>query len=122
MSDADLQAQSEIACNLNVFTPDELEQHAAMANTVFGAALEVCPLPNGYAVRLPGDSPMLMNVATFVREERRCCAFETYEIRVEPHQRAIWLSLIGPDGYREAVAADLTRLLKPDVVAAAGLG
>lgn len=121
MSEAERKTEGVIACDLSVFTAQELEQHHTVTTTLFGAALEVRDLPDGYAVRLAGDSSMLMLVAEFIRNERRCCPFETYELRVEPYGSAIWMKLIGPEGYREAVVADLSRLLNPAVAAAAGL-
>jgi hypothetical protein len=121
MSEAKREGEGVIACDLSVFTPEEREQHLALCNALFATVREVRDLPDGYAIRLPGESSTLISVAQFIDGERRCCPFETFIVQVEPYGGAIWLHLTGPEGYREAVVADLSRLLNPEVAEAAGL-
>src|SRR5690242_18413351 len=95
-----------IACDLTVFAPSELEQHLAVCAELFGAAREVRDLPLGYAFRLSEDAAVLSKVADFIRNERRCCPFESYTIRVEPYGGAIWFELTGPEGFKAVIVPD----------------
>ena len=72
MSDIQPESQEQelvIACDLNVFTPSELEHHLAVCNTLFGSVREVRDLPTGYAFRLPEDG--LLMAADFVNGEHQ---------------------------------------------------
>ena len=58
---------------------------------------------DGIRVKLPPDA--LTAVLTTVDAERQCCRFLRFEITVEPGGGPIWLSLSGPPGTREFLAA-----------------
>ena len=123
MSELKLQpVQPIIACDLNVFTPEQLEHHLAVCDTLFAAVREVRDLPSGYAFRLPEASSTLDLLTDFISGERRCCAFETFVVRVEPYGGAIWLELIEPEGVKQGIVSELLTRLNPQVAAAAGLG
>lgn len=64
-------------------------------------------IADGLRVRLPPDA--LSDVVTTVNGERQCCRFLRFEITVEPDLGPIWLSLSGPRGTREFLAALLER-------------
>jgi hypothetical protein len=110
-----------IACDLNVFTPEQRDYHIALAGEVFAAVTQVGELPDGYTFQLPGDSAMVFKLAEFIRDERLCCPFWTFGVTVEPPGGSIWLQLTGPDGAKQAVVSELVGLLDAEVAAAAGL-
>lgn len=58
---------------------------------------------DGLRFRFPSDA--LSMVASAVDAERQCCRFLRFEVRVEPDGGPVWLSLGGPPGTREFLAA-----------------
>lgn len=113
--------QTAIACDLSVFSTEEREHHFAVVESLFAAVRKARELPDGYAFRLPEDSSWLFTLAEFIRDERKCCPFWAFGVRVEPHGGAIWLDLMGPEGVKPLLAADLVRYLNPQVSASIGL-
>jgi hypothetical protein len=80
--------------------------HFALAADLFGTqAQERLDLPNGYAVRFEPDA--IEALARFVAKERRCCPFLSFTVDVEPNDGPVWLEIVGPEGTREFLAADL---------------
>ena len=61
-------------------------------------------LPDGYALRFPGEDMWATRLLTFIIGERACCPFFTFELVFEAGQGAIWLHLRGPAGTTEFVA------------------
>ena len=66
-------------------------------------------LPDGYALRFPGDAIWAEKLIAFVVGERACCEFFTFELVFEPRQGPLWLHLRGPEGTKEVVASMLVR-------------
>jgi hypothetical protein len=60
-------------------------------------------IPDGVRFRFPSDAWSAL--ATTVEAERQCCRFLQFDITVEPDGGPIWLSLSGPHGTREFLAA-----------------
>jgi hypothetical protein len=90
-----------IACLL----PEEnrRSREEELASEIFGAVQEIKELPDGYALRFPGDAEWITKLSEFVAFERVCCPFFTFEMTFEPAQGPIWLSLRGPEGTKEFV-------------------
>ena len=95
------------ACDMTVFSNEERQHHLAMIRQVFGAALGLRELGDGYAFRFDSDDRMLMLLAEFVSGERRCCPFFGFRIEVEPGGGPAWLSLTGPDGVKPFIRAEI---------------
>ena len=53
-------------------------------------------LPDGFEFSFPGDDEWLEKLAQFVRFERECCRFLTFEVVSEPDKGPIRLRLRGP--------------------------
>ena len=96
-----------IACDLTAIPADQRAGHESLAASVLAAVKELQALPNGYAFRLPTDSPMLLKAAEFIAYERLCCPFFAFHIEVEPHGGAIWVGLSGVEGVKAFVIAEL---------------
>ena len=62
MSQTKQEQEAVIACDLNVFTPEQLEHHLAVCETLFAAVREVRDLPDWLCVSAAGrlvDAAML---------------------------------------------------------------
>ena len=98
---------SELFCVPAAIPAGKRLQHFALARRLFAAkALERRELPDGYAIRFSQDD--FEAVTRFVANERLCCPFLQFEIRVEPDAGALWLQMSGPQGTREVLAAELS--------------
>jgi hypothetical protein len=99
------------ACDMTAFDPSERKRHLDAIQEVFGGVEEVRELPDGYSFRLPGEAAWLMKVADFIAKERRCCPFFGFTLQVEPDWGAIWLSLLGREGVKEFILAEIGHAL-----------
>jgi hypothetical protein len=83
-----------IVCTL---TEAELrERRQTTLATIREAAIDVTPMPDGYAYRFPAQSEMLFQLSRLVDLERQCCRFLTFRIIVEPGEQPIRLEVTGP--------------------------
>lgn len=95
-----------IACRPDAIDTVERPEHFELArNLLFNCGVTKELLPNGIVFRLPADS--LDAAARFVANERRCCPFMTFDIKVEPNGGSVSLSMTGPIGTREVIEAEL---------------
>jgi hypothetical protein len=90
-----------IACTL----PDN-EQAARMEEIHTGISAgiqQTVELPDGYEFRFPGNDEWIEKLAQFVRFERECCRFLTFEITAGPDRGPIRLRLRGPAEAKEFI-------------------
>jgi hypothetical protein len=59
---------------------------------------EVRELEDGYALKFTGRAEQVQGLLQFITQERSCCPFFRFELRFEPQNGPVWLSLSGPDG------------------------
>ena len=96
------QTEVPVACLL---TPDDRRLRGdEIVRPLLAGYQEARQLPDGYALRFPGDEDWASRLLAFIAGERACCPFFTFELIFEPQQGPIWLHLRGPEGTREFVA------------------
>jgi len=92
-----------VACAL---TTAELQQRREeLLREIRNAVLEVRELTDGFAYRFPSDDLLLAQLTEMIKLERRCCPFLTFNLRIEPAGRPMWLELAGPEGTKEFLAS-----------------
>jgi len=96
----------ELACVPSAIAASERPGHFALGRELLEVrAEERVALPDGYAIRFrAGD---FEDVARFVTNERRCCPFLTFELRLEAAPGSLWLRMTGPEGARTVLDAEL---------------
>ncbi|OFW06213.1 MAG: hypothetical protein A3I61_18795 [Acidobacteria bacterium RIFCSPLOWO2_02_FULL_68_18] len=95
--------QLPVVCTL---TPETLAtRKAQLLPGVFRRAQAVEPLPDGYRLQLDSSVATWHAVTTAIEAERRCCRFLRFQLAVEPDEGPVVLTLNGPPGTREFVAA-----------------
>jgi hypothetical protein len=114
---SDTMPQSVIACNLSAIPVEERGQHSVTAQEVFACVEEVKEESNGYALRLPTDSALVLKVADFIANERLCCPFFEFTLRVTPNGGPIWLNLGGDESVKAFIKSELLGMLNPAAVA-----
>jgi hypothetical protein len=113
--------QVPIACDLSAIDAAEREQHVLTAKELFGAAAEVQELADGYAFRLPVDNLMLRSAAEWMANERLCCPFFIFALKVEAQSKGLWVSLTGSEDVKAFIRAEFGSVLSEAVAQAAGL-
>jgi hypothetical protein len=92
-----------VACTL---TPETMAtRRAALLPGLWARAEARLDTSDGYRLKFDSTSDTLRAILTTVDAERRCCRFLEFQIIVEPDTGPIWLSLSGPPGTREFLAA-----------------
>lgn len=92
-----------IVCTL---TPDTLAtRKAELLPGLFRRAEAIEPTPDGYRLRFAASRDLLQALATAIDAERQCCRFLRFDLTVEPDAGPLVLTLSGPPGAREFLAA-----------------
>jgi hypothetical protein len=50
----------------------------------------------------------LPDIASMIDAERQCCQFLQFDLRLEPDEGPVWLTITGPEGTREFLNALLS--------------
>lgn len=96
---------TEMSCKL---TPPELqERKATILASLKKQMLEKKELPSGYAYRFEGSDKMVDELTDFIKTERECCDFFTFNLSVSGDKSEAWMELKGPEGAKEFIKAEL---------------
>ena len=99
--------QSPFACDMTAIAADQRDAHLATINKLFRAVESIRELPNGYSVRLPNESDVLLTAVKFIAFERLCCPFFDFSLEIEREGGAVWLSLTGREGVKPFIMAEI---------------
>jgi hypothetical protein len=94
-----------LACVLEAIPPGERPRHAERTRRLFPGSHERVALADGYAFRFPAAE--LLELAHFIKNERRCCPFLRFELALEPAGGDAWLRITGPSGTRSFLEIEL---------------
>lgn len=100
-----------IACNPSAIDAANREAHIAVSESIFSAAIiqEIKELPDGYAFRLPLETPMLYKVTEFIANERLCCPFFNFKVVVSDQ---LWLELSGEAEVKQVIKTDILKIVE----------
>src|SRR5262249_3083758 len=90
-----------LACNLKAISSPERPRYNELMKRLRGAVRERTELADGYAFRLDGKSIALPDVADWIRLERLCCPFLSFQLAVSGSQPDWVLKLTGPTAVKE---------------------
>ena len=107
-----------IACDMSALTPDARVQHERVSRDLFARVDEVRDLPDGYAFRLLAEHGTLHSAAAWIANERLCCPFFTFDLRLEPQSATLWLSLTGSKDVKAFIPFEFSAVLAPALTAA----
>lgn len=102
------QTDVPIACTLTA--GEQAAWRDGMGRTIFTGYDERRELPDGYALRFPGDDMWANRLAAFIVHERACCPFFTFGLVFEPNHGAIWLHLTGSEEVKAFVEGTMLQL------------
>lgn len=93
---------SAIYCNMDVFTLSERESHIQTTTQLFQTVQAIHETQNGYEFIFPNHGPESITAfAEFISNERRCCPFLEFTLRIPSNDNPISLLLTGPEGTQE---------------------
>lgn len=88
-----------VACKLT--TPELQKRKATVIAELKSLVLVRKELPNGFGYEFSGTDEILDKLNTFIKTERMCCDFFTFQLTVE-EDKAI-LNITGPEGTKEVL-------------------
>jgi len=94
-----------MACKLT--SPELQERKATILASLKKQVLEKKELPSGYAYKFDGSDKLVDELAEFIKTERECCDFFTFNLSVSGDRSEAWLELKGPEGVKEFIMAEL---------------
>ena len=104
-----------VACRLS--DADLGRRRAELTDDLFGRVASVRALDDGYAFGFAGNPDWPRLLGAFIAEERICCPFLDFSLRVLPGDDLVWLELRGPD----MVQSFIRDTFVPEQLPAAGI-
>ena len=95
----------QVACKLT--TPELRKRKEEVIAVLKSKVLEKVELKDGYRYTFEGSDAMMDSLVEFIKTERQCCNFFTFNLTVSDDESSLWLSLTGPDGAKEFIKAEL---------------
>ena len=69
--------------------------------------LEKKELSNGYAFRFDGSDKVVDELTEFIKTERECCSFFTFNLSISGDKSQAWLELTGVEGAKDFITQEL---------------
>ena len=101
-----------ILCNMNVFTPEERENHIRTTISLFQTVQAIQEIENGYKFIFPNSNnpEKFTQFAEFIYNERRCCPFLEFTLKISSKDKTISLLLTGPEGTPEFLREEFNEI------------
>lgn len=94
-----------LSCKLT--SPELQKRKETILKDLRKKVLEKTELVNGYKFKFAGTDTMLNELIDFIKTERACCNFFTFNLSVTGDQSAIWMELTGPKNAKEFITTEL---------------
>jgi len=97
-----------LVCNMDVFTPAQRENHIRATTELYQSVQGIQEAENGFEFIFPNKSEIITGLAEFISNERLCCPFLEFTLRIASNSETISLLLRGPDGTQEFLRAEFS--------------
>ncbi len=97
-----------LVCHLNVFTPTEREAHIQSTTQLYQSVQSIHEVQSGYEFVFPNQSEIITGLGKFISNERLCCPFLEFTLKITSSNAPISLLLTGPEGTQEFLRAEFT--------------
>jgi hypothetical protein len=94
-----------MACKLT--SPELQKRKATILASLKQQIIEKKELPSGYAYKFSGADKVVDELAEFIKTERECCDFFTFNLSVSGDKSEAWLELKGPEGVKDFIKSEL---------------
>lgn len=96
---------NQLSCNL---TSLELRKRkATVISTLKNLVLEKEEIPSGFRYKFNGSDEVLDLLNDFIKTERHCCDFFTFNLTVSQNGSPAWLELSGPEGAKAFITNEI---------------
>jgi hypothetical protein len=100
------------ACNMKALTPEQRKRHSEVLSPALRSSkLKTSELSDGYEFQFPSDAKTYQMVAEWVGNERLCCPFFDFDIRISDDSAPMKLRISGPDGVKQFIKAELAAMV-----------
>jgi hypothetical protein len=96
---------NELSCKLT--TPELRKRKATVLAGLTAQVKEKKELENGFAFRFAGTDEVLDELIEFVKTERECCDFFTFNLSISGDKSETWLELTATEGVKEFISTEL---------------
>jgi hypothetical protein len=100
-------SDTPLACNMDVFTPTERADHIQSTTQLYRCVQSIHEAENGFEFTFPNESGIITGLGNFILNERLCCPFLEFTLRLTSKHSPVSLLLTGPEGTREFLRAEL---------------
>lgn len=94
-----------LSCKLT--TPELQQRKTTVLASLRKQLIEKKELSNGYAFKFPGTDSMLNELTEFIKTERACCDFFTFNLSISGDESEAWLELTGVGGVKDFIKTEL---------------
>ena len=101
-------SDTPLVCNMAVFTPAERADHIQSTTHLYRSVQSIQEVENGYEFTFPNESEIISGLGKFISNERRCCPFLEFTLKITSNNALISLRLTGPEGTQEFLRAEFT--------------
>lgn len=96
---------SVLTCKLS--SKEVQERKMTVLASLRKQVLERKELPNGYAFRFEGSDKVIDELTEFIKTERECCDFFTFNLSISGDKSEAWLELTGVDGAKDFITKEM---------------
>jgi hypothetical protein len=97
--------KTNLACKLT--SPELQKRKATVIDSLKKVMLEKKELDNGYSFRFPGNDGMIDQLNDFIKTERQCCDFFTFQLKITGDTNSVWMDVTGPEGTKEFITTEM---------------
>jgi len=95
----------ELSCKLT--TPELQKRKETVLASLKSQVIEKKELKDGYAFKFTGSDRMVDELTEFIKTERECCDFFTFNLSISGDKSEAWLELTGADGAKDFISTEL---------------
>jgi hypothetical protein len=100
------------ACNMKAMSPEERKRQSEVLSPGLRASkLSSKELADGYEFQFPSDAKTFQMVAEWIGNERLCCPFFDFDLRVGDASAPMSLKISGPEGVKQFIRAELAAMV-----------
>ena len=100
------------ACNMKAMSPEERKRQSEVLSPGLRASkLSSKELADGYEFQFPSDAKTYQMVAEWIGNERLCCPFFDFDLRVGDASAPMSLKISGPEGVKQFIRAELAAMI-----------
>ena len=96
---------ADLACALT--SPELRERKRTVLASLKEQTRERLELENGYAFTFSGTDLLLDELIDFIKTERACCPFFTFDLSIRGDKSEARLELTGPPGAKEFITSEM---------------